>query len=40
MLCLGLEPGAGMMEGADESTELWRDPIVIAFLMQEKTVFL
>ena len=24
MECLGVEPGGGMMEGADESTELWR----------------
>ena len=24
MVCLGLKPGGGRMEGADESTELWR----------------
>ena len=32
MVCLGLEPGGGTMEGADESTELWWHPIPIYLL--------
>ena len=26
MVCLGFEPGAARMVGADETTELWRPP--------------
>ena len=26
-MCLGLEPGGGRLEGADESTQPWRQPL-------------
>ena len=40
MVCLGFEPGAAMMVGADKTTELWRPPqsiLISYFCKRDKT---